>query len=221
MFSCLLAVAVLLALVASGAALAARGDPEKRINAADQARAKSMLLRKSDLAAGFRSTPASGSDEDFYCEALDESDLTLTGDAESPDFQARNPLLTGGVAVVSSFGQTYESRADADASWRRGTSTAGLNCLREGFRREIRGSGDRLISFGRVAFPRLAERTVAFRLVAITDGLRIQVDLVFHMQSRGHGGVLVASLPLQSQRAELERLGRIVAARMKTAMRGA
>jgi hypothetical protein len=36
-------------LVATGSALAARGDPQKRITPADQARAKAMLLRAADL----------------------------------------------------------------------------------------------------------------------------------------------------------------------------
>ena len=70
-----LVLALLLGLVVTGAALAGRGDPQKRIVPADQARAKAMLLRKSDSAVPYRVTrlPDTG---DFYCKALDESDLT-------------------------------------------------------------------------------------------------------------------------------------------------
>ena len=103
---------VLLALVTSGAALAARGDPEKRITPADQARAKAMLVRKGDLGIAFRPTPSQSIGEDFSCPALDESDLTLTGEAESPTF-------AGGVEFVGSSAQVYESVADSKASWRR------------------------------------------------------------------------------------------------------
>jgi len=62
-------------LVLSGAALAGRGDPEKKITRADQARAKAMLLRKADFAPGVKATPPSRDESDFYCEALDQSDL--------------------------------------------------------------------------------------------------------------------------------------------------
>jgi hypothetical protein len=215
-----LAVALLLALVVSGAALAARGDPQKQINAADQARAKAMLIRKSDLPVGFKSSPSTQDDpDDSYCAPLDESDLTLTGEAYSPDFEARN-IFQSGVVGVSSYGQVYESVADANASWRRGTSQAGLKCLRDELRKDA-DRGDRIISVGIVPYPRLAQRTAAYRVVVETQGIRLQLDFVGFMQSRGHGGVAVISFTPRQAKGELDRLARIVAARMKTAMRGA
>ncbi len=83
----LAAALLVLALVLSGVSLGARGDPKKRITPADQARARAMLLRKSDFSLAFRAGPAS-TGADFYCAALDESDLTVTGQAESPSFRA-------------------------------------------------------------------------------------------------------------------------------------
>ena len=105
---------VVLGLLVPAAALAAKGDPRKQINAADQARAKTMLLRSSDLP-GFRASRTGSNESHPYCGALDESDLTLTGEAESPSFSSA-PVF------VSSDSSVYESAGDASASWRRGPS---------------------------------------------------------------------------------------------------
>jgi len=210
-----LAVAFLLAsLVVSGAALAARGDPQKKITPADQARSKAMLLRKADLRPGFTATPASVEDDDFYCKALDESDLTLTGDAESPDFERE-------LTFLSSLAQVYESVADANTSWRRGTSAAGEKCVRDEFRRQFQRDGIRLISFRRVAFPRLAQRTAAYRLVAGSQGVRVYVDVVVLQQSRAQAALLLGSALTPLAKAEEVRLATAIADRMKTAMRRA
>jgi len=210
-----LAVAFLVAsLVVSGAALAARGDPEKKITPADQARARAMLLRKADLGPGFKATPASAEGDDFYCEALDESDLTLTGDAESPDFERE-------LTFLSSLAQVYESVADASASWRRGTSAAGEKCVRDEFRKQFQKDGIRLIAFRRLAFPRLAQRTVAYRLAAASQGVRVYVDVVVLQQSRAQAALLLGSALTPLAKAEEVRLATGIADRMKTAMRSA
>ena len=209
----LLACFVLLALVASGTAVAGRGDPKKNFNPADQARAKAMLVRVSDVP-GSTGTKSSQSDDDFYCKALDESALTLTGEAESQN-------ISRGLLFVSGLSQVYESRRDADIAWRQGMSAAGISCVREGFRREVSSPNSKFVSFRKIPFPRLAERTAAFRVAATTQGVPFVIDVVVLMQSRaqvaGVSGIVGSTPP----RAEVERLGRIVASRMKTAMRGA
>src|SRR5688500_2616166 len=172
----LLACFILLALVASGAALAGRGDPKENFNPADQARAKAMLVRVSDLP-GSRGTKSSQTDDDFYCEALDESALTLTGEAQSPD-------IARGLFFVSALSQIYQTRRDADIAWRQGLSSAGISCLREGFRREVTSPNSKFVSFRKIPFPRLAERTGAFRIVATTQGVPFTIDVVVLMQSR-------------------------------------
>lgn len=207
---------LLLALVAAsmgGAALADRGDPKERFNRADQARAKSMLLRASDLA-GFTARPGGSSDTDFYCRALDESDLTVTGKAESPQF-------TAGAAFVTSQAYVYARVADSNASWRRGTSAAGQRCLREGLRRELSGTNIKLVSFGKLSFPRLGPRSVAFRVVAAQQGVRIYLDLLAVQNGRAQAAVVLGSGLTPPPRATEVRFGRLVAARMAKAMRGA
>ena len=208
-----LAIALTLLVVSSGVALAARGDPRERITPADQARAKAMLLRKADLGLGFRAgAPPTGSG-DFYCRALDESDLTITGKAESPTFQ-------GGVETSSSLARVYRSARESSASWRRGTSVAGEKCVRAEFGSQMTLRGGTLESFGRVAFPNLAERTSAYRLVVSSQGLRVFLDVVGLKQGRAQVALLFGSALTPMPRDVEVGLARAVARRMKSAMRG-
>ena len=207
----LFAVALLLALVCAGTALAARGDPQKRLTPADQARAKAMLLRTSDFGLGFQALPSSPQKADIYCKALDEADLTLTGEAESRTFQ-------GGVEFASSVAQVYQSTRDSAASWKRGTSAAGDACVHEQFRRGFQGQGARLERFARTPFPRLAERSIAYRLVISSQGVRVFLDVVALKQGRGQAGLLLGSALTPMPRDEELRLARIVARRLARAM---
>jgi hypothetical protein len=211
----LLALALIVALAATGAALAARGDPQERITPRDQGRAKAMLVTAADVP-GFRPGPA-GAGGDFYCKALDESDLTLTGQAEGRQFAL-------GVVFVGSSSQLYESVADAHASWRRNTSAAGVRCGTTLLRREFARGGARLVSLRKLAFPRVSQRTAAYRArlsVTTSQGVvPLYIDLVGLMHTRAQATVVVGSALVAPARAEELRLARLVAKRMATAMRG-
>jgi hypothetical protein len=207
------ALALVLALAAGGAALAARGDPQKRLVPADQARAKSMLVRTSDLSPAFVARPAATGGGDFYCAALDESDLTVAGEATSPYF-------TAAPEFVASTASVYASERDSDISWKRGTSAAGQKCLRTALRSELQGGSVRLLSFERIAFPRRGQRSVAFRATASQQGVRVYLDLVAIQVSRAQAGVVYVSGLVPPPRAELARLTSIVAGRMAKAMQG-
>ncbi len=208
---------LLVALVVAAAALAGRGDPKRAITEADQARAKAMMLRKADLSSAFRATP-SGGESDFYCAAFDESDLTLTGDAESPVFT----LAPGGVLVriVGSAGRIYRTVSDADASWRRNTSAAGERCGRIELQSVIRNTGGQLVSFGRRAFPRLAPRTVAYHVVGAVPGSpgTINFDFVFLQRQRAQVEIVVFTKGEPVSKAELVRFARIVADRQRAVL---
>jgi hypothetical protein len=127
-------------------------------------------------------------------------------------------MATG--AFVASTAYLYESVSDANASWRRGTSAAGQRCLREGLRRELGGSGARLVSFGKVAFPRLAERTVLYRAVVVQQGVRVVLDLLALQRTRAQTSIVVGSALAPPPRDVELRLGRLVAGRMERALRG-
>lgn len=209
-----LALLLALSLATAGAALAGKGDPQKRIVPSDQRRAKSMLLRQGDFGPGFRAAPGPPESSDVYCKALDESDLTLTGEARSQTFAA-------GVEAYSSLAQVYGSRADSNASWRRGTSSTALECVRKQFRRAFAAQGGRLESFGRIPFPRVAEQSAAYRVVVSSQGVRAYLDVVALKQGRAHVALLTVSPLTPVPKEEETRLARVLARRMQSAMRGA
>jgi hypothetical protein len=206
-------VVVLATLAVASGALAANGDPQQRITPADQARAKSMLLRASDFNHAFTERPSPSSDSGFSCAAIDESDLTITGRATSPSF-------TGAAEYVASTADVYESRADANASWKRGTSQAGLDCLGRSVRRQLRGPGVRFVSFGRISFPGRGDRSVAFRAIAAQQGLRVYLDVVAMQVARAEASVVYISVLSPPPQGELRRLTAVVAKRAARAMRG-
>ncbi|HXG77589.1 MAG TPA: hypothetical protein VNJ53_13570 [Gaiellaceae bacterium] len=204
-----------LALLAGAPASATHRDPERRIVAADEARARSVLLRRADLGPGYRATP-SGAPAHIDCAALDESDLTLAGDAESPTW-------TRDVSVISSYALVYRTVADANASWRRSTSAAGRRCVGVELRRLVGSAGGRLVSLRVLAFPRLAPRTTAFRLdfELQARGPRFTIDLIVLQRARVQAYFYVGSALVPPVRAEEVRLARLVAARLAQAARGA
>ncbi len=214
----LLACALLLAfLVVAAGAAASHQDPKKQLTKAENARARAMLVRKSDLPAGYQPVPSASPNPHADCpRSASESDLTLTGEAEGQQ-------LVLGAAFVDSAARVYESAADAAASWRRATSRAGTTCARELLRREFAKQGIELVSFRKIAFTRVSERTVAYRveLSATTPQgtLPVFVDLVALMRSRAGASVIFGSAFVPPQRAEELRLARIVAGRMAVAMR--
>ncbi|MDQ3669856.1 MAG: hypothetical protein M3377_06205 [Actinomycetota bacterium] len=214
----LLAFASLLAFLAvSASALATHQDPQKQLTKADNARARAMLLKRTDLSAGFRPQLSGGAEPHVACAtSVSESDLTVTGDAEGQQ-------LALGVVFVSSAARIYKSVADASASWRRSTSAAGTKCATELLRREFAKQGVGLVSLRKVSFPRVSERSVAYRveLSAMTSQgtAPVYVDIVALLRSRAQATVVVGSALVPPQRAEELRLARIVAGRMATTMR--
>ena len=215
----LLPVVALLAFLAlAAAALATHQDPQKRLTKADNARARAMLVKRTDLPTGFQPQLSSTADPHTDCAAsVSESDLTLTGDAEGRQFAL-------GVVFVSSAAQVYESVTDASASWRRATSGPGTACATEVLRREFAKQGVDLVSLRRIAFPRVSERSVAYRVTLSATTAQgkvpVYVDLVAMMHSRAQATVVVGSALVPPQRAEELRLARVVAGRMAMATRG-
>jgi hypothetical protein len=212
----LLASAVLVALICAGAATAGRGDPQEQLTPADNKRAKSMVLRKADFGTQVNATRVDPPESAFYCRAVDESDLTLTGRAVSPAF------FGSGVTFAYSEAELYETVADASAAWRRGVSAAGLACLRKQAAYEIRKTTTRLFSFEKVTTLPFAQRSLALRAVyERADGIRIYADLLVLKHSRAFVAIVFNSPSAPAPRDIVVRLTGSVAARMKTAMRGA
>lgn len=212
-----ISVALALGLLAtvSGSALALRGDPQKRMIRADQARARAMLLRRSDLGASFKPKPPNKG-SGTYCPSDDESDLTLTGGADSPEWTHSQPVFW-----VSSGSRVYESVADARRSWKRLTRQATQRCLADSFHRNLSAT----ISFHRRSFPRVAQQTFEYRLsdlVRVQGGeIGIYIDLVLLRESRAIAILGFGSSRHPPTRAYEERVAGVVGNRMQKAMQGA
>ena len=210
----LLACFALCAVLVPAGALGDRGDPKKAIRPADQKRAKAMIVRTTDLLPGFeRYRSSSSSDTEPYCKELDESDLTITGEVEA--------AYRAGSQIVLTAARVYRTRSEANASYRRNTSTAGLRCMRRELGREFAQNGGKLLSVDLLPFPRLGDRTYVRRFVARQGGVTVTMDRITVHRSRAWAGVGFVSGVAQVPRAEQVRLARVIADRMATAMRGA
>jgi hypothetical protein len=215
---------VVVALVLVGPALAADGQPRHALTKKDQATARSIVLKRADLGEGF--VPQERSDDDSLpkgarCGPLDESDLTVSGDADSPDFQ----LIKGPIFVtVGSTAQVYRTLREANASWQRGTSAQTARCLADIVRLSApRGQRITVVSSKRVPFPEVAPKATAFRLVlTIAVGgqrIRAYVDAVVLQHGRVQSGLLFTSVGTPVGKSDQVALASLVATRLAKASR--
>jgi hypothetical protein len=218
----LLASAIAFALLAPVAA-AANGEPRKALTREGQKAARSVVLKRGDLGAGF-TTKARSKDDSLpkgaRCGSLDESDLTVTGDAASPDFH----FAKGAVFVtVGSTAQVYRTLREANASWRRGTSTQTTTCLADIVRLSA-APGQRItvISAKRVSFPAVSPKAVAYRLVlsiglGAGQSVRAYVDAVVLQHGRIQSGLLLTSIGRPVEDVDRLALASVLSARMAKA----
>lgn len=220
------AVRALLVVVASlalvGSAAAANGEPRKVLTPKDQAAARSVLLKRADLGTGFVSRPRPPDDgipKGARCGALDESDLTVSGDAESPDFHfSSGPLFV----TVTSTAQIYRTLREANTSWARGTTAQTVRCLGDIVRLTAApGQKITVVSSKRLDFPDVAPKSTAFRLVlTITVNGRTvpaYLDAIVLQQGRIQSGLLFTSLGTPVGRADQVALASVVAKRIARA----
>ena len=149
------------ALVLAGAALADPLDPKVAYNAADQARAKATLLRKSDLGGAWadRSTREPSSLKAPICPQLrpDFSKLTITGHAESV-FDNGN----GGVQIVSDV-EVWKTVAQADRHMDALLKPALARCIRYSFLKSPGGSKLLLFPVKEQKLAKLGDVSVGYR----------------------------------------------------------
>lgn len=221
----LLALLTAVALACAAAALAA-GEPRKQLTAADNARAKAMQLTRADLGAGWTATRSTTPDDtDFRCAgyAPDESDLTLTGEAESPDLSLESQAA---FAFVQSTASVYSTSAEGAASWRRTVKPGLLRCFTEILRKEVAkqpGLRFAVTSSRALPFARVAPRTAAYRISATVTSQGVPIpmvlDLVLLGNGRANGGFFVISALQPFPAAQEARLARTMAGRMAKALR--
>jgi hypothetical protein len=203
-------------------ALAAEGEPKKQIAPADQKKAASIVLKRADFAAGWKRIRTPDDGEDLRCPgfAPDESDLTLTGESES-EFE-----YTGGMPYVGSFSNVYVSAKDALASWARSVKPAVARCVAHFFRQGIAAEGGKvaIVKQGRMAFPRVAPRTAAFRVLArvtVTEaGKSVTIPFAIHLIALGWGrgdlGLIAMGPGAGIPAADLRAFAKLLASRLQT-----
>jgi hypothetical protein len=188
-----------------------------RFNAVDQAAARAAVLRRVDLGSAGWVGGATKPDlsSTMRCSGYEprQSDLVLTGAAEA-DFRR-----TG--LDVRSVAQVLKTRSMVARDWRRTVvDPRALACLRHTVAAQLRAN-QRLVSFRKIAFPRLARYAAAYRsLIAVQAQGRsvlVAVDVVVVGRSRTELTLTVA-VPAAARasisQAEV-RLARLLLARAR------
>ncbi len=214
---------VLVALAVTPVAWGADGEPKKALTSKGNATARSIVLKRGDLSTAFtrRTRPDEDLPKGVRCGALDESDLTITGEAQSPDFQLSQPGL---FVTIGSTTNVYRSLGEAGKSWKRGTSSQTTTCLADIVRLSAPpGQRVSIVSAKRLTFPKMAPRTSAFRVVAtMTIGgnkVRAYIDAIILQHGRIQSGVVFTSLGRPVGKADELGLAALVADRMARANR--
>lgn len=219
-----LVVTFLVALALPALALANHTDPKKQISPGDQRKAASIALKRSDFVTGWKKQPNTPDSNDHdNCPGYDpnQSDLVLTGEVEA-EFASG-----GGIPSVSSVVNVYKTKSDAVAAWTRSSKPALAPCLGRLFKQAIEEEGGKatVVTSGRLAFPKLAPRTDAYRIVisiTVTDGgKQTKVPVTVHFVALGHGrgdAVLLAIGPGTGIAvADLRAFAKLTAARLAAA----
>jgi hypothetical protein len=218
-----LAALLLLVLVLPAAALATHKDPKKQIAAADQRKAVSVLLKRSDFLAGWKKVPSTSDDTHFTCPGYDPNgaDLVLTGEAEA-DFEHKD-----GFPAVYSFVNVYRTKQHALAAWTRTVKPAMARCLGTIFRQGAEEEGGKvtITTAGKIAFPKLAPRTAAFRvalkLTFTESGQTTTVPLTLYAIAlgggRGEAGLMTLAVGNTVAVADVRTLAAVMAKRFAAA----
>jgi hypothetical protein len=159
----LLCAALVAAAVAVPVALAAPGDPQKKLTKADQAKARAISLRQSDFPSGWVGKPNTNTSQDNpRCSTYnpDQSDLIETGDVDSPDFSRPE-----GSFVSSSVG-IFKTRKMAQTGYARVARPQLASCFAELFTKGVAPAKVQVLQVGPLAFRQLGDRSNAYRLRA-------------------------------------------------------
>jgi hypothetical protein len=203
-----------LALVAAQAALAAE-SPVVRYTAADQARARALVLKTADVPGwkGGQARPNPAATSPCADWSPKQADLVVTGAAKSQYTYA------GGALTVSSESLVYRTTRMAALDWQRTVvHPDAVRCIRSSYDED---PSTELVSFARTSFPKVAQYTVRYRVVLdVPTGagaVRMFADVVLFGQGRQL--VNLALVAPYRERAAADaaerRLARLLAARLR------
>lgn len=210
------AVALLAFGLCAPVALAAKGDPQKKLTAAGQARAKAVALKQADFPAGWVQQPVPKNKKSesnprcsFY--SPDNSDLVEIGDYDSPDFDR------GDGATISSSTGIFRTVQMAKTAYRRLAVPQLARCFAEIFRKGITAPNSATVfSSGTLRFPHFGDQSSAYRISAAvkTPQARIRVAVDVVLLNKGATDVALIMLgigkPLPAQ-LETSLVGKLAA----------
>ena len=192
------AAAVLALALCVPVALAAKGDPQKKITAAGQAKAKKASLAAADLP-GWKTTPHKKSSDsaDPRCSYYDpdQSDLVEIGDYDSPDFDRAD-----GSSVTVSTG-VFRSVQMAKTAYTRVAQPQLAKCLAELFKKGAGAAKTTIFSSGRLRFQSQGDKSDAFRIVASVKAnatTRVRVYLDIFVMNKGQTDVALLMLGISN-----------------------
>ena len=211
--------AVAFVLAAASVALAGAVDrPKIRLSAADNAVARAAVLRRADLGSGANWQGGARKPDlspEHLCPHFNpkQSDLVLTGIAES--------IFSEGTLAFDSQTQVLQTPRMLQLNWQRSVVAPGLlSCLRTTTAKS--SPPGTVVSIAKLAFPRVATYTAAFRLTTDvhTPGgtVRLFVDLAMFGRGRTQitlttSGPYSARVPVKA--AEI-RLAKVLATRIRS-----
>ena len=180
-------VTLLAAAVAVPAALAAGGEPRHQFTKADQAKARKASPRLSDFAAGWTAKPdTSSSNASPKCKTYspDQSDLVETGKYNSPDFSRSDG------SFVSATTGVFKTVAMAKTGYARVATPQLPTCFGELLGKQAK---TRVYAAGPLTFPKVGERSNAYRLSAgiTAQGTTVKATIDFVLFNKARTDVAI------------------------------
>jgi hypothetical protein len=187
----LVCVAASAALATAAVVAAGDGKEQIRFNPADQAAARAVVIRRSDLgSSGWQGGLVKPDLSSLSCPNYHPklSDLVLTGAAEA-DFRRSG-------FEFDSAGQVLKTRRMVGLDWRRSVLAPGaVSCLRTTLGKGL-GTNAKVVSFAKLRFPRVATYTALFRAVIAVQApgrtVRVLADIVLAGRGRTELSLSVA-----------------------------
>jgi len=174
----LIAVSVAALAAASVAAAGDAREPQHHFNAADQAWAHRIMVRRGDLGAGdwrVQQLDGQGGGAPSYCKNPNLSDLFLAGEAKNPDFGREDSL-------ENSDGEVWATEHDAmEQQFAQGS----------GIKFSVLASGP--LAIGKLA-PRQLTYGMKFRVLVGSRKIDGRLDVYIFSRGRADGSVMVASV---------------------------
>jgi hypothetical protein len=199
------------AFVSTPGVFAGDGKQQIKLNKRDQAAARAVALRRSDLGStGWQGGPVKPDlSSTPNCPRFHPkvSDLVVTGAAETAFHRSS--------LEFSSVAEVLKTRRMVRLDWRRSVvPRAAVPCLRRTLANGL-PAGARIVSFARVPFPHVGARSARFRGVIRIDVLgrtaRLVTDIVITFRSRTEitlnaAGPASAARPISAAEARLARV---------------